>query len=980
MMSVRDRLRTSAVIVGICVFGTTVHAQTPGLLDVFDQVWDGVIRYSFAGKPLQQGVVGGGDSLPDVIIGAPGVSVLYPTCEVPPCITATTPGHIYVLFGGPRGPGRFDLTSADTVISGDSVGDRFGAAAVAGNFLNTKGSLPQNLAVSSPKGDDWGLSGTGAVHLFAGGFSNGDSLTTADAVLTILVPGWLIRTLATADLNNDAYGDVIIGAPGRVWVINGSPSLSGLIDLSATPANVTISGTGIGDVIATGDVTGDGVDDLVLGAPESDGLHRGAVYLVYGSSSASLPPTINLPNGANASFLGVDPGDQAGSSVSVADIDADGWRDILVGAWTADGPDNTRQRAGEVYVIWGTGSVVESTNLAGAPVVFFGAAPESFLGSPRIGDINRDAYGDMVFPADFQGSVIYYGRARDSTGVIQPDGRRFVDFSTEGQVDRQIPAGSRSDGSLVLEDADDGAHDIVTSSIWANTPNGQDAGQVYFTNSATLAVSTDALRMSAMQGETATGYFEVRDDSRVEITWEATDDQPWLTYTPTAGSAVDTNAAGVNLTASTAGLAPGLYSATINVASTSRELEKSLPVAVTFGVLSQPTITISPPLPYVAGAPLTFTVGVMGGTGSFEYKFWRFKHGSGWTMVRDYSASPSWTWLVDDGAGDYTVQAWVRTTGSTADWEAWAASPLFTLTTVPSITSLTANTAFPVATGTPITWTVHATGGIPPLHYKFWRFKSGVGWTVAQDWTNSNSHTWTPSPGDSGTYQLQAWVRAASGPGDPDAWIAMHFTVSNSAPLQGQSLTANRSFPSGTGTSITWTAMVSGGTAGPLQYKFWRYNLDTGVWTVVQDYSSLNTWTWVPGYDDPGTYVLQVWVRNTGSSAKHETFLASETWTVTRTPLHIIALTHSVTSPQPSGASVTWTTWATGGSGPLQYQFWLYNAATSTWTLPQPYSAANTFAWTTGPVGTYWIQVWVRTVGSGVDQEAWANSNVFVVQ
>ena len=122
--------------------------------------------------------------------------------------------------------------------------------------------------------------------------------------VTILVPGWLIRTLATADLNNDAYGDVIIGAPGRVWVINGSPSLSGLIDLSSTPANVTISGAGIGDVIATGDVTGDGVDDLVLGAPESDGLHRGAVYLVYGSNSASLPPTINLPNGANALFLG----------------------------------------------------------------------------------------------------------------------------------------------------------------------------------------------------------------------------------------------------------------------------------------------------------------------------------------------------------------------------------------------------------------------------------------------------------------------------------------------------------------------------------------------------------------------------------------------------------------------------------------------------------------------------------------------------
>ena len=98
MMSVLDRLRTSAVIVGICVFGTTVHAQTPGLLDVFDQVWHGARLYSFAGKPLQQGAVGGGDSLPDVIVGAPGVGLRYPPCEVEPCITATTPGHIYCTF------------------------------------------------------------------------------------------------------------------------------------------------------------------------------------------------------------------------------------------------------------------------------------------------------------------------------------------------------------------------------------------------------------------------------------------------------------------------------------------------------------------------------------------------------------------------------------------------------------------------------------------------------------------------------------------------------------------------------------------------------------------------------------------------------------------------------------------------------------------------------------------------------------------
>ena len=101
MMSVLDRLRTSAVLVGICVFGDG-HAQTPGLLDVFDQVWDGVRLYSYAGKPLQQGAVGGGDSLPDVIIGAPGVGRWYPPCESGAVHKGNHARAHLRTFGGPR--------------------------------------------------------------------------------------------------------------------------------------------------------------------------------------------------------------------------------------------------------------------------------------------------------------------------------------------------------------------------------------------------------------------------------------------------------------------------------------------------------------------------------------------------------------------------------------------------------------------------------------------------------------------------------------------------------------------------------------------------------------------------------------------------------------------------------------------------------------------------------------------------------------
>jgi hypothetical protein len=317
--------------------------------------------------------------------------------------------------------------------------------------------------------------------------------------------------------------------------------------------------------------------------------------------------------------------------------------------------------------------------------------------------------------------------------------------------------------------------------------------------------------------------------------------------------------------------------------------------------------------------------------------------------------------------------------GSTVPWEAWGESAQFTISSSPRITSLTANVAFPASTGTPITWRAETTGGAAPLQFKFWRFKAGSGWTVVQDWSSANTATWTPGSGEAGTYQLQVWLRNSPNSGDPDAWNAMEFTVANDPPVL-QSLTANRSFPATTGQTITWTAVATGGTAGPLQYKFWRYNQGTGVWTVVQDYSPLNTWTWTPGYADAGTYVLQVWIRSANSDASYDTFAASDVWTVSRTPVTITSFLPDLVSPAPAATQPTWTVYAIGGSGPLEYQFWLYNVGTAQWTLVRSYSTTNRLTWSLYPAGTYVIQVWVRTVGSGAAYEAWANSAPFVVQ
>jgi hypothetical protein len=70
---------------------------------------------------------------------------------------------------------------------------------------------------------------------------------------------------------------------------------------------------------------------------------------------------------------------------------------------------------------------------------------------------------------------------------------------------------------------------------------------------------------------------------------------------------------------------------------------------------------------------------------------------------------------------------------------------------------------------------------------------------------------------------------------------------------------------------MTWTALATGGTAGPLQYKFWVY--DGTSWTMVQNYSTSNVLNWTPS--SPGQYAIQVWVRSAGASSEYEAWLGS---------------------------------------------------------------------------------------------------------
>ncbi|HEX4565731.1 MAG TPA: FG-GAP-like repeat-containing protein [Vicinamibacterales bacterium] len=529
-------------------------------------MWKGAAAGANAGAYLDLGDMSG-DGRRDLIVGAPG--------------NGSTAGIVYIIFGGPDRSGLISLNTAEARITSSTPGNLFGAATANGNIITVESSNPKDLVVGAPGANG----GKGAVYLYTGAFPLNARLTDADARLTIVgeAGDQLGAALATGDLDKDGHREIIIGAPGnnRVYIIKGSPSLSGTIDLGATPgaAAAIIGAPGIGRSLIAGDITGDGIYDVLIGAPSQN-----VVYGFTGSTGV-------IPTTAAISFSGVSAGDEAGTSIRLLDIDDDGKTDIVISAPGGNGPGNSRSHAGNVYLFLGPVSA-GAHSLSEAQVVFYGSAPNARAGDKlATGDINRDTFNDLVI-LESGGTAgagtldIYYGRARTSIGTLDAGAtERVVDMATAGQVNRHIfgdPGAGAIASVQTYEVTGEGARDIIVGvpSVDSST------GQLYFTISPRLIISSNTLSLTTNEGSSATSVtpINVTNPSIVITGWEATSTTGWLSASPAGGSIDSTHPGAFYVVASAASLSPGTYTGTLNVSATSPDLIMTLPITVTLTV------------------------------------------------------------------------------------------------------------------------------------------------------------------------------------------------------------------------------------------------------------------------------------------------------------------------------------------------------------------------------------------------------------
>ncbi|WP_291295124.1 tandem-95 repeat protein [Elioraea sp.] len=333
------------------------------------------------------------------------------------------PPYAVNLDGIALGQGGYRITGA--------VGDAAGTSLAGGRDINGDGV--SDFAYGSPFADPSGRSNAGSVTVVFGGGAGGFTIIGA---ATNDNAGEAIAFLP--DMNGDGLAEILVGAEGHdaggssagaAYVVWGKAdgSTVDLAQVALGNGGFRITGATASDGAGlaldhAGDVNGDGIADVIVGARLSDanGTNAGSAYVVFGKTDGA-GVSLGALGTAGFEIRGAIAGDQAGGAVSAAgDVNGDGYADILVGARFDDtgGTNN-----GAAFVVYGgpTMGTVElgSLGTGGLRIIGEAAADNAGWSVSAIGDLNGDGLADMLVGArnaDPDGSAsgaayVVYGRA-----------------------------------------------------------------------------------------------------------------------------------------------------------------------------------------------------------------------------------------------------------------------------------------------------------------------------------------------------------------------------------------------------------------------------------------------------------------------------------------------------------------------------------------------------------------------------------------